>query len=410
MEAKQDPPNVISSKNVSRKGADLKKFFSERSHLSSYNGIIIAVCVAILLWVLLQWEFKNVFKDSNSYVENVHKTVLDKARDLGKNMKDSYQQSADAVNAAMQETMDKLKMTGDSKKQKESAKETKDNIADKTKETLNNLKEKSQETINTLKEKSQETQENLKDKSQQIIDNLKETSQTTMDKVKETLSTTQTSVEHRFEMTGLIEQALFTLQEFLSPHLAVEEQIPIKILSGAKAVVFLTVVKGGVGISGAVGTGVVVARNHKGKWGGPCAILLAGVDIGFNIGIEKSDHIIILREDSAIRAFGSAGQLKLGLDASIAAGPKGRDASIGVHVGDKGYAATYAYSMAKGAYIGLSLEGQIITIRNDCNEQFYGKPVEASKILEGSVKPPKDKNLQQIYKILDAYAELKDEI
>jgi lipid-binding SYLF domain-containing protein len=241
------------------------------------------------------------------------------------------------------------------------------------------------------------------------MDNIKESSQTTMDKVKDSISTSHTTVEYRFEMPGLIDQALFTLQEFLSPHLVVEEQIPIKILSGAKAVVFLTVVKGGVGISGAVGTGMVIARNEKGKWSGPCAILLAGVDIGLNIGIEKSDHIIILRDEKAIRAFESVGQLKLGLDASIAAGPKGRDASIGVHVGDKGYAATVSYSMAKGVYLGLSLEGQIITIRNDCNEQYYGKQVEPGKILDGTVKAPKNKNLEQIYKILDTY-EQKEEI
>jgi lipid-binding SYLF domain-containing protein len=410
MEPKQDPPNVISSKNVSKKTPDLKKLFSQKSQLSSYNGVIIAVCVAILLWVLLQWEFKNVFKDSNEYVENVHKSVLDKIRGFGKSAKSSAEHNVETANATLQETLDKIKKAAKMETVHQGLKGASDNVVEKTKETMTTLKDKTQETMTTLKDKTQETQDNLKQKSQDILDNIKETSQTTMDKVKDSLSSTQTTVEHRFEMSGLIEQAYLTLQEFLSPHLAVEEQIPIKILSGAKAVVFLTVLKGGVGISGSVGTGIVIARNHKGKWGGPCAILLAGVDIGLNIGIEKSDHIIILRDDTAIRTFASAGQLKLGLDVSVAAGPKGRDASVGLHVSDKGYAATVAYSMAKGAYIGLSFEGQIITIRNDCNEQYYGEHVEAIKILEGSIKPPKNKNLQHIYKLLDAYAEPKDEV
>lgn len=228
--------------------------------------------------------------------------------------------------------------------------------------------------------------------------------------MKESMTNTQSGVERRFEMEGLIEQAHLSLQEFLSPHLAVEEQIPVKLLRGAKAVVFLTALKGGVGISGSLGTGIVIARDGKGKWTGPCSILLAGIDIGFNIGIEKSDHIIILHDENAVRAFESVGQLKLGLDVSVAAGPKGRDAAIGVSVGDKGYATTFSYSMAKGAYIGLSLEGQIITIRNDCNEQFYGKSVKASEILEGSIKAPKSKELKKIIKILNAHVGEKEEI
>jgi lipid-binding SYLF domain-containing protein len=278
-------------------------------------------------------------------------------------------------------------------------------LGGETKKPQSNVQEKVKESIDNVVESTKETIDTLKDKSQETINNIKTTSQSTMDKVKETIFGAQANVEHRFDMSGLIEEAHSTLKEFLSPHLAVEEQIPTKILSGAKAVVFLTVVKGGVGVSGAVGTGIVIARNEKGKWSGPCAILLTGVDIGLNIGIEKSDHIIILRDDNAVRTFESIGQLKLGLDASIAAGPKGRDASIALSIGDKGYATTLSYSMAKGAYIGLSLEGQIITIRNDCNENYYGKKVDAGKILDGSIKAPKNKTLKEIYKILNTYSE-----
>jgi len=256
-----------------------------------------------------------------------------------------------------------------------------------------------------LKDKSQETIDSLKDKSQQTLDNIKETSQTTMDKVKETVLGIHTNVENRFDMPGLIEQAYSTLQEFLSPHLSVEEQIPAKILSGAKAVAFVTIVKGGVGISGSLGTGIVIVKNEKGKWSGPCAIRLAGVDIGLNIGIEKSDHIIILRDDSAIKTFGNLGQLNLGLDVAIAVGPKGRDASIALSISDKGYSTSLSYSMAKGAYLGLSFEGQIITIRNDCNEQYYGKKVDAKEILDGSIKAPKNKTLKKIFKLVDEYTE-----
>jgi len=393
METKLSPrPNVLSEQNTSNKASIpnkasiankasiLKKTFFPRSKLTSYNGIILAACLAILFWVLLRWDYKHIFHKPEE-----HKTVMDKARDIGNNVKSKYQYGADIANATIQETISKMKDTGSSVH--ESIKDASEHVIEKTKEKISNLKDKKKEP------------EDLKGKSQQILEN-----------IKDTFTTTQTGVEHRFEMEGLIEQAYLSLQEFLSPHLAVEEQIPVKILSGAKAVVFFTMLKGGIGISGAVGTGFVVARDSKGKWGGPCAILLAGLDIGLNIGIEKSDHIIILRDETAIRAFESVGQLKLGLDVSVAAGPKGRDAEISLSVGDKGYATTFSYSMAKGAYLGLSLEGQIITIRNDCNEQFYGKPVKASEILEGSVKSPKSKELKKIFKILNAHTGEKEEI
>jgi len=428
MEDKQEPPNVISSQDTSIRSTNLRKIFFPRSKLSSYNGIVIAVCAATLMWVLLQWDFRQIFKNSDKYTENIYPTVLDE-RDTSKNIKNSNQPDTEHANTFTQDTIGKLdktvgiaretlKYAGDLVVEK--AKDVVDALRSKTQEIQGDLKEAFQETkdkveetsqatMDKLKETSQVTVDKMKETSQSTMDKVKETSQSTMDKLKETLLGTHTEMDYRFEMPGLIEQALLSLKEFLNPHLRVEEQIPTKILSGAKAVVFLTVLKGGVGISGAAGTGIVISRND-GEWSGPSAIILAGVDIGLNIGIEKSDHIIILREDSAIRAFGSIGQLRLGLDVSIAAGPKGRDASIGLSVGDKGYSATISYSMAQGAYLGLSLEGQIITIRNDCNEQYYNKPVEASKILDGSIEAPINKNLDEIYEILDAQIKEKEEL
>jgi len=222
-----------------------------------------------------------------------------------------------------------------------------------------------------------------------------------MDKAKETLTQTQSNVHHMLDMTGLIEQADSTLNKFFTVHLKIEGQYPIKLLSEAKAIIFLTIVKGGVGLTSTFGTGIMIVRKSIGRWSGPCAIALVGVDIGLNIGIEKSDHVIILRDKAAIHSFASKGQLKLGIDASIAVGSTGRSASAGLFVGDRGYATMISYSMAKGAYIGLSFEGQIITVRDDCNEQYYGKKVSANEILDGTAKATVSKNLTQIYDTID---------
>jgi len=395
-----------------------KPIVSPISPLSSYKSIIIVLCVGILLWMLLQGGTKHAFQFFKHGKEKPQST-LDKSKET---IKTVYEQTADTAKNTFQDVIDRVK-TGNAKlnplhdSSKDEATMTdklyhvKDSFVQTAKETIDTLKEKSQETLDTIKEKSQAAMDSVKGTppkqessgAAKVFEAAKTSSQAAMDKAKETMTETHTNILHMFEMQGLIEQAHSSLEEFLSPRLKIEEQIPTKILGGAKAVVFLTVYKGGLGITGVFGTGIIVARNDIGHWSGPCAIALMGVDIGLNIGVEKSNHVIILRDDSSVRAFASIGQLKLGVDGSIAAGPIGRDTSASISVGDKGYATMSSYSMATGAYVGLSFEGQIMAVRNDCNEKYYGKKVSALEILDGTVKPPKNKQLKAMYKLIDEY-------
>jgi len=226
----------------------------------------------------------------------------------------------------------------------------------------------------------------------------------TIEKTKQVVSDVQHKIEDRLSMAGLLKQGQLSLESFLSPDFDVEEQIPVAILSGAKGVLFLTVVKGGLGVGGSIGTGFsIVRREYAQGWSGPCAVGMVGLQWGFNIGVEKTEHIIVLRDDTAVKTLIGKGQIKLGVDASIAIGPKGRDAAIALSVNDKGYAPTASYSLSKGAYIGVSLEGQVITIRNDCNEDYYKQKVEPSKIFQGKVDPPDDQTLKTICVMLDEY-------
>merc|ERR1712176_409416 len=121
------------------------------------------------------------------------------------------------------------------------------------------------------------------------------------------------------------------------------------------------------------GSGVIIARlDDNGGWSGPCSIGLAGGQWGFNIGAQKTDFVIILRDEKALQLFSGKGQVKFGADASIAAGPLGRDAQLAVGANKQGYAATVSYSMAQGLYIGVALEGQGIMVREECNTAYYG--------------------------------------
>jgi len=349
-----------------------KPIVSPISPLSSYKSIIIVLCVGILLWMLLQGGTKHGFNFFKRDKMDKSQSTLDKSKETIKNV---YDQTTDSARNTIQDVINKVKTGGNNMKTIYDEKlnpmhdtsKDKGNIKDKLSGMKDNFVQTAKDTIDSLKEKSQEAVDTVMGTSKEPSTTAKLTQA-----AKDTLSGTSNML-HMLDMNGLIEQTESSLEEFLSPRLKIEEQIPTKILSGAKAVVFITVYKGGIGLSGVFGTGIIVARNDIGYWSGPCAIALIGVDIGLNIGVEKSNHVIILRDDSAVRAFASVGQLKLGVDASIAVGPIGRDTSAALSVGDKGYATMSSYSMSKGAYLGLSFEGQIVTVRNDCNEQYYGK-------------------------------------
>merc|ERR1712130_114266 len=145
-------------------------------------------------------------------------------------------------------------------------------------------------------------------------------------------------------------------------------------------------------------------------WSGPCSIGLLGGQWGFNIGAQKTDFIIILRDENAVKLFSGKGQIKFGADASIAAGPVGRDAQLAVGANDKGYAATVSYSMAKGLYVGVALEGQGISVRSDCNEEYYGKEVKVKDIMENGGDSVENEDYTAICQMLDSYGQNQDDL
>jgi len=178
----------------------------------------------------------------------------------------------------------------------------------------------------------------------------------------------------------LLESARQSLYEFFSPF-SEQKRIPSRLFNETKGIVFLSVIKGALGIGGMLGSGIILARNDC-QWSNPCALSTAGTQIGFNIGIETVDHILLLRDEPALKLFLSKEAWNLGTDVSIAAGPVGGDINLGVIVNDAmRMTSVYSYSIAKGAYIGLSLNGSLMSVRGDWNEEFYGRKIKLNEIL-----------------------------
>lgn len=168
-----------------------------------------------------------------------------------------------------------------------------------------------------------------------------------------------------------------------------ERCIPDAILKQAKGLAILTVAKVGTFMTYKVGTGLVVARRKDGSWSAPSAIVSFGLGWGAQVGGQFTDFIIVLRTSEAVKMFGGNMHISFGAGMSAAAGIVGRSAEADIRAGDGGYAACYTYSCSKGAFVGCSLESNIVTARHKENSRFYGNSsLKTSDILLGSLPRP----------------------
>ncbi|KAL2943303.1 hypothetical protein RDABS01_031651 [Bienertia sinuspersici] len=168
-----------------------------------------------------------------------------------------------------------------------------------------------------------------------------------------------------------------------------EKCIPDAILKQAKGLAILTVAKVGTVVTYKVGTGLVVARRKDGSWSAPSAIASFGLGWGAQVGGEFTDFIIVLRTREAVKMFGGNMHISFGAGMSAAAGVLGRAAEADIRAGDGGCAACYTYSFSKGAFVGCSLESNIVTARHRENSKFYGNSsLKASDILLGQLPRP----------------------
>ena len=184
----------------------------------------------------------------------------------------------------------------------------------------------------------------------------------------------------RANYQGDVDQAVAIIESFQK---IPEQAIPTAVLRNARGLAIMTVTKAGFIVSGRGGKGIVIARTGNG-WSGPSAIGTGGMGFGFQAGAQVSEIVIVLNTPAAVEAFTKDGDVTLGGNLSITAGPIGRDAEARVGL----QSVMFSYSRSQGVFGGLSVEGTVVATRKDDNAAYYGKPVSAKDILSGKVPAP----------------------
>ena len=185
------------------------------------------------------------------------------------------------------------------------------------------------------------------------------------------------------------EQRLTKAATVLGEIINIPDNIPPDLIDKAECVIVLpSVKKFAIGIGGNYGKGAMVCRSgakFDGPWGPPAAMRLEGASIGFQLGGSATDFVLLIMNPKGAESL-LASKVKLGADASAAAGPKGRDTSAATDV--QMSAEVLSYSRAKGLFAGVSLEGSTLRQDNDANKNIYGHDITAKEIvLEGKVQP-----------------------
>jgi lipid-binding SYLF domain-containing protein len=177
---------------------------------------------------------------------------------------------------------------------------------------------------------------------------------------------------------GRVKDAGEVMKEILN----IPDDIPQDLLDKAECVVVLpSVKKGAFGVGGSYGRGVMVCRSgqhYTGPWGAPALYALEGVSIGFQLGGQATDFVLLVMNPKGARSLLSS-KVKLGADASAAAGPKGRTAESATDVVMN--AEILSYSRNKGLFAGISLEGSTLRSDGSANEKLYGRKLSAKEII-----------------------------
>jgi len=170
----------------------------------------------------------------------------------------------------------------------------------------------------------------------------------------------------------------------------IPDDIPQDLIDKAECIiVYPSVLKAAFIVGGSYGRGAMVCRTGEhftGPWGAPTMMALEGASVGFQLGGQATDFVLLVMNPRGARSILSS-KVKLGADASAAAGPKGRNAEASTDVTLR--AEVLTYSRARGLFAGISLAGSTVRPDNGANEKVYGKKVEATDIIfKGAVRVP----------------------
>lgn len=187
----------------------------------------------------------------------------------------------------------------------------------------------------------------------------------------------------------------------MSEILNVPDNIPQDLLDKAKCVVVIpSVIKAAFIVGGSYGRGTMVCRSGKalsGGWGTPAMFVLEGGSVGFQIGGEATDFVLLIMNEHGANSLLHS-KVKLGGDVSAAAGPVGRTAEANTDAYLRSEILTY--SRARGLFAGISLEGASLRADDEGNAALYGRKISASEIVMGP-SPAVPTSAQQLVALLE---------
>jgi lipid-binding SYLF domain-containing protein len=191
------------------------------------------------------------------------------------------------------------------------------------------------------------------------------------------------------------EDRLQNAGQVLKEIMDIPDDIPQNLVDKADCVIVIpSVLKAAFIVGGSYGRGAMTCRSgddFQGPWGAPTMMALEGASVGFQIGGQATDFVLLVMNKEGAASILSS-KVKLGGDASAAAGPVGRDAEAATDASLR--AEVLTYSRARGLFAGISLEGSTLRPDNDANERIYGKRLPAKDIaLHSAVPVPPSANL-----------------
>lgn len=167
-----------------------------------------------------------------------------------------------------------------------------------------------------------------------------------------------------------------------------EQGIPDKLLDEGRAIVVIPdTLKVGLVVAGRRGHGLMSVKNPDGAWSQPVFVKLTGGSVGFQVGVQSADVVMVFRNDRNLENIVN-GKITLGADAGVAAGPVGRNASASTDGQLK--AEIWSWSRARGLFAGVALDGAVLQIDDDANMAVYGSAATPRAIFESRAGAPSD--------------------
>lgn len=181
-----------------------------------------------------------------------------------------------------------------------------------------------------------------------------------------------------------VREAATVLDEIMG---AADKAVPRSVMEKAEAIaVFPSLIKGGIGIGGQRGRGILSVRDRKnGGWSNPAFLTITGGSVGAQFGLQAIDLVLVINNQRGLEQL-VKNQFKVGADAGVAAGPVGREASAATDIQMR--AQILSYSRSRGLFAGVTLNGSTIRQDRDANERLYGVGYRTGQIVfEGMGAP-----------------------